>query len=264
MPYTQVSILKSQYSILASMKDNFSVRSESYAKFRPLYPKEMFAFILPLVKTKQIAWDCGTGNGQVAHELAKHFHKVHATDISERQIANATPAENIFYKVEQAERTQFPDKTFDLITVAQAIHWFDFDAFYKEVKRVGKQGSVLAVMGYGLMTIDDATDKVIDYFYKDITNPYWDDERKYIDENYQTIPFPFEEIPSPKPFITAEWNFDQLIGFLNTWSAVQHYIKANNKNPVDLVYGNLKKTWKNDLMKVVRFPVLLRVGKINK
>ncbi len=245
------------------MKDNFSARSESYAKFRPLYPKEMYDFIFPLVKTKQIAWDCGTGNGQVARELAKHFNTVHATDVSERQIANATPAENIFYKVESAEDTHFPDHTFDLITVAQAIHWFDFDAFYKEAIRVGKRDSVLAVIGYGLMTIDNATDKVIEYFYEDITEPYWDKERIYIDEHYQTIPFPFEEIPSPNFFINVEWNFDQLIGFLSTWSAVQHYIKANNKNPVELIYDDLKKTWNKNELKEVKFPVLLRVGKIN-
>ena len=245
------------------MKDNFSLRSDAYAKFRPVYPKELYDFLLPLIKIKQIAWDCGTGNGQVARELAKHFHTVHATDLSEKQISNATQAKNIFYKVESAEHTQFPDKTFDMITVAQAIHWFDFDAFYKEVKRVAKPDSILAVIGYGLMTIDEATDKVVNYFYKDVTNPYWDKERNYIDEHYQTIPFPFEEIPAPQFFITVEWNLEQLTGFLFTWSAVQHYIKANENNPVDLIYDDLKKAWKEDTIKKINFPVLLRVGKIN-
>lgn len=244
------------------MKDNFSGQANDYVKFRPVYPKALYDFLLPLVKKKQIAWDCGTGNGQVAQELAKHFHTVHATDISEKQIANAAHVKNIFYKVEPAEQTQFPDKTFDLITVAQAIHWFDFNTFYNEVKRVIKPEGILAVIGYGLGTIDQGTDNIIQHFYNEITGPYWDKERKYIDENYQTIPFPFEEIPAPQFFITVEWNFEQLFGFLNTWSAVQHYIKANNKNPLDLIYDELKNTWKDDQVKVIQFPVLLRVGKV--
>src|SRR5689334_5303642 len=115
------------------MKDNFSTQSEQYAKFRPTYPDDLYQFLFSLIKTKNIAWDCGTGNGQVAQELSKHFKEVYATDVSEKQIKNAIQRGNIFYKVERAEQTSFPDKNFDLITVAQAIHWFDFDAFYKEV-----------------------------------------------------------------------------------------------------------------------------------
>src|SRR4030095_11116914 len=140
------------------MKDNFATQSDQYVKFRPTYPDELYQFLLPLVKTKDAAWDCGTGNGQVAQELSKHFKKVYATDISEKQIKNAIQRENIFYKVESAERTSFPDKSFDLITVAQAIHWFDFGAFYKEVERTIKPNGVLAVIGYGLLSIDEDTD----------------------------------------------------------------------------------------------------------
>ena len=243
------------------MKDNFSVQSNLYAQYRPVYPQAVYDFILPLVQTKQIAWDCGTGNGQVAYELSKHFHTVHATDISEKQINNAMPAKNIFYKVEQAEHTAFPDRSFDLITVAQAIHWFDFDAFYKEVNRVLKPDGIFAVIGYGLCSIDEATDKTLNYLYKDITDPYWDPERILVDEHYQTIPFPFKEIASPKLFIVKEWTFDHFIGFLNTWSGVQHYIKANENNPIDLVYDHFKKHWKENETKQVKFPVLLRVGK---
>ena len=111
------------------MKDNFSVQSDQYIKFRPTYPNELYSFLLALVESKHTAWDCGTGNGQIARELSKYFNKVYATDISGKQIKNDICRDNIFYKVECAEKTSFPENTFDLITVAQAIHWFNFKNF---------------------------------------------------------------------------------------------------------------------------------------
>jgi len=244
------------------MKDNFSAQSEQYAKFRPTYPDKLYQFLLPLLETKDAAWDCATGNGQVAQVLSEYFKEVHATDISEKQIKNAIQRANIFYKIERAEQTSFPDKNFDLITVAQAIHWFDFEAFYKEVKRVIKPNGILAVIGYGLLSIDKDTDAVINRFYREVTGPYWDKERKYIDEQYQTIPFPFKEIEAPQLYNTYEWTLEQLVGLLDTWSAVQHYIKANRQNPVDIVYKDLKQTWISNKLKTVKFPILLRIGRL--
>lgn len=242
------------------MKDNFSKQSKLYSQFRPGYPKELYDFLLPLVPEKKAAWDCGTGNGQVAGELANHFEKVFATDISENQIKNAVRKNNIFYKVESTENTSFEDNQFDLITIAQAIHWFDFDRFYREVNRTLKPNGIIAAIGYQIMSIDDETDKIIRDFYENTTGPYWDKERRYIDENYLTIPFPFKEIETPKLHSVYEWNIDQLIGFLNTWSAVQHYITKNKSNPVDTIIGELKKCWRSNPTKTVVFPILLRVG----
>ena len=244
------------------MKDNFSMQSEQYLKFRPAYPNELYEFLLSLVEARDTAWDCGTGNGQLALELSKYFKQVQATDISEKQIQNAVQRNNIYYKVEAAEKTSFPDKSFDLITVAQAIHWFDFDAFYKEVKRVIKPGGVFAVTGYALLNIDGTTDKIIRKFHDEIVGPFWDPERKYVDECYQTIPFPFKEIAAPRLHNIYEWKFEQLIGYLNTWSAVQHYIKAEKKNPVDLIKNDMAEAWEKNTVKTVRFPVLLRIGKL--
>ncbi len=246
------------------MKDNFSVQSDQYIKFRPTYPKELYDFLLALVETKHTAWDCGTGNGQIAKELSKYFNKVYATDISEKQIKNAIQGDNIFYKVEGAEKTSFPEKFFNLITVAQAIHWFNFDDFYSEVKRTIKPNGIIAVIGYGFIETDKNTNEIISHFYKTILGVFWDKERKYIDENYQTIPFPFKEIKSPILYNTFKWAFEQLIGYFETWSAVQHYIKTKKENPVDLIKKDLKETWKTGLLKTVRFPILLRIGKVGK
>lgn len=241
------------------MKDNFSVQSAGYAKFRPTYPQELYDFLFSIVSVQHTAWDCATGNGQVARKLAEHFTEVFGTDISQNQLSHAVQKDNITYLLESSDKSSFADQTFDLITVAQAIHWFDFEAFYAEVKRTLKPGGVLAVFGYGVMMIDEEVDPVIHKLYKSILGTHWDEERKFIDEGYLTIPFPFKELLAPEFFITTYWNFDQLIGYLNTWSAVQHYKKANDSSPLDLVSSELQEAW-GDGQKEVKFPILLRVG----
>lgn len=244
------------------MKDNFSTQAKGYAQFRPSYPKEMTDYIASLPKMHARALDVATGNGQVAAALATHFEAVYATDISDKQLENAARAHNILYSNQPAERMDFDDSSFDLITVAQAIHWFDFDTFYKEVYRLLKPDGVFAVMGYGLFVTNPEADAILLDFYKNITGPYWDAERRYLDENYTTIPFPFNEIEAPRFSNTFTWTFEQLTGYLNTWSAVQHYIKANGTNPVDLISDSLKEVWqRNDGQ--VEFPLLLRVGRIS-
>ena len=246
------------------MKDNFSTQSDLYAAFRPTYPDELYNFLLSLIDTKHVAWDCGTGNGQVARALSKYFDKVYATDISEQQITHAFKSDNIFYSLSPAEKTSFANDRFDLIKVAQAIHWFDLNAFYSEVKRTIKPGSVLALIGYSLFKMNPEIDKIINHFYNDIIHAYWDKERGYIDENYTTIPFPFNEIKSPQLCIQFEWTLEQLVGYLTTWSAVQHYIKANNSNPIDSIYPELVKLFTANKKQPGYFPVLLRTAIIEK
>lgn len=244
------------------MKDNFSTQAKDYSKFRPTYPPEMIEYIVSFVKHKGTALDVATGNGQVAVALAKYFEQVQATDMSEKQIENAAKADNVTYKVESAEHTDFDDNQFDLITVAQAIHWFDFDAFYKEVNRLLKPGGIIAVMGYGLFKTNGHSHKILSHFYHNIIGPYWDSERRYLDENYTTIPFPFEEIKVKQFENNLNWTFEQLTGYLDTWSAVQHYKKKNNdEDPVDLIREALKESWEKG-EKQVTFPLLLRIGRV--
>ena len=246
------------------MKDNFSNRSDQYAKFRPTYPGELFDYLLSIVPSTSSAWDCGTGNGQVATQLARAFTTVHATDISQQQIDKAEPQKNIEYSVQSAEHTSFPENSFDLITVAQAIHWFDFDAFYKEARRTAKEQAILAVIGYNLVQITPTIDEVVNHFYKNIVGPYWDKERKYVDDGYRTIPFPFQEIKAPAFKNKFEWTPDHLIGYIGTWSAVKHFEKQNQKDPVDLIREPLLHAWGSATTRAVDFPILLRVARINK
>jgi len=190
---------------------------------------------------------------------------VDASDISQAQIANAKKKENIEYYICPAEHTPFADTSFDLITVAQAYHWINWKRFHNEATRIGKPGSVVAIWMYNMpYSQDEKVTGIIRHFYRDITGPYWDKERKYIDDNYQTIPFPFDEIASPPFENTLAWTFEHLIGYIGTWSAVKHYKKARDKDPVDLVYDELKKAWGDREICTGRLPILLRVARIGK
>lgn len=243
-------------------KDNFSSQSDRYAKYRPTYPNAVFDYLNTIVPQKRDAWDCGTGNGQVARELAKAFERVFATDISQSQIDHALQADNIFYSVQPAERTNFENQQFDLIVVAQAIHWFDFDTFYAEVRRTAKQDALLCLIGYGRITVDHQIDPIIDAFYSEYIGPYWDPERGYIDANYQTLPFPFDEIPAPTFENRLRWSLPQLLGYLSTWSAVKHFIRENGYDPVQEVKNELERHWGKEAEKEVKFPLLFRIGRL--
>lgn len=246
------------------MKDNFSAQASSYAQFRPVYPQILYDRLLDLVKEKSTAWDCGSGNGQVAGVLSAHFDEVIATDISASQIQHAIQKPNINYRLLPAENTDIKTSSVDLITVAQAIHWFNFDEFYKEVKRVSKPEGFLAVWGYNLPELNAQIGKVIQKLYNDILgNQYWDPERRFIEENYRTIPFPFKEIHFPGLQIETSWNLENLLGYLNSWSAVQHYIRKNNINPVGQLETEFKTAWGTEKTCKVSFPIYTRIGKVN-
>ena len=246
---------------LCYVKDNFSKQADLYASYRPAYPAALFDFIFQHVTNKKAAWDCATGNGQTAKELCRHFTQVFATDISQKQLNNAHQAENISYSIQPAEQTNFPDHTFDLITVSQALHWFDFDKFYKEVRRVGKPGSWLSVWMYSLLRITPEIDKIIENYHFDTLSSYWDKERKYVDNNYTTIGFPFDEIKTPAFSIGYEWTIRDLEGYLDTWSALQKFVAANNYSPVPELIRSIEPFWKAERMKI-RFPVVMKMGRI--
>lgn len=244
------------------MKNNFSRQAETYARYRPSYPDEMYEFIFQHVKEKRTAWDCATGSGQIAHKLAQHFEKVYATDISKEQMRYAPQKANIEYLQTPAEDSGLPDKRFDLITVGQAIHWFDFDGFYEEVHRTAGNNAALAVIGYGMIRVDKQTDPLLNRFYDDMFESYFSENRAYINGRYQNIPFPFEEVPSPSFQISYRWSLEDLEGYLNSWSAVQKFKDEDGFNPADDFLELLKsKTgWKVEEKRKVTFPVFLRLG----
>ncbi len=245
------------------MKDNFSTQSDSYSKYRPGYPLELFDYILKQVKHPTLAWDCATGNGQAAKELSRHFDEVYATDISEKQLNNAVQAPNIIYKKETAEKTLLADASVDLITVAQALHWFDFDLFYAEVKRVSKPGGIIAVWTYSLLSINPEIDALINEYHFNTLKKYWDAERAYVDDGYSTIPFPFKQIGDPGFEIKLRWTIEEPEGYFYTWSAAQKYLVQNGYSPVPELMAEIKKSWPVSEVLPIRFPIYLKIGRVN-
>jgi SAM-dependent methyltransferase len=243
-----------------STKDLFSGHANVYASFRPEYPEALYQFIFKFVQGKNIAWDCGTGNGQVAKRLARSFTSVYATDISEKQLEQAKTAPNIFYSVAPAESTAFLPNTFDLITVAQALHWFNAEAFFTEAKRVAKPSCVLAIWGYGNIRINDILDPHIQNFYANVVGKYWDEARGHVETEYRNIAFPFETIDTPRFNIELTWGLRQLKGYLESWSATQRYIKELNENPVIEFSKTLEENWGKDELLPIRFPIFLKLG----
>jgi SAM-dependent methyltransferase len=243
-----------------SFKDHFSKQAADYAKFRPRYPRELFEYLGNIAPSRQLAWDCATGNGQAAVGLATAFAGVIATDASEKQIANAQPHERVEYRAAPAESSGIASETVDLIMVAQALHWFDLDRFYDEVRRVLKKNSVLAASAYNLLHIEPAIDEVINRYYYEVVGPFWPPERKLV-ENFAELPFPFHELDPPEFEMTAQWNLDHLVGYLGTWSSTKRFIAERDGDPLEQISDELRTGWGDpQRTRKVRWPLTLRVG----
>lgn len=241
------------------MKDMFSVGSQSYQVARPSYPRAVLQEILQYVEQRELAWDCGAGSGQFTQLLAPHFDQVVATDLSAQQLHHAPQFDNVSYQVQAAEHTSFMPQSFDLISVAQAIHWFDFKKFYCEVDRCLKSNGVFAVVGYGLIDVlHPEVGDLLQHLYHERLHGFWAPERAYVDECYQTLPFPFIEIECPKFKMCYEWSPQQLLAYLATWSAVREYRAQQHLNPLAELEGFLTH---QEIQFNVEFPVLLRLGR---
>lgn len=239
--------------------DRFSGHASLYAQFRIDYPDELYDSIGSRVPNPSRAWDCATGNGQVAGALADRFDQVDATDISETQLLLAIKKPNITYQLSTAEQTPFADHSFDLITVAQALHWFDVNAFHQEVRRVAKPNAVLAEWGYGLAQITSDIDPVLIDFYRNRVGPYWDPQRKHIDAAYTTLPFPFADVENATFTVRRSWTLDRFLNYLRTWSAVRQYSHENEEDPVVALGAELGERWGTGEREIV-FPVFARIG----
>jgi SAM-dependent methyltransferase len=252
----------SNESPTVNFEDHFSGHSEQYAQHRPHYPDEIYSYLASIAPGHSLAWDCGTGNGQAALGLANYFDKVHATDASTGQISQAYPHEKVEYRVEPAEHVSLNASSVDLVTVAVAIHWFNFDEFYREVKRVLKPNGVLAVWTYSFPEISPALDLLVRQYYYEILSGYWPERIHYLEEEYKTIPFPFEEIP-PSPFMMeVNWNLIQFTGFLNSWSATQRYKSQNGQHPLERIWDKLLAAWGDEKeTRLVRWPLYFRIGR---
>lgn len=238
----------------------FNELSANYHDFRPNYPSVLFQYLASLTLEHELVWDVATGTGQAAIALTKYFRKIIATDSSSEQIQHADQHPQVDYRIEPAEHSSLRDSSVDLITVAQAFHWFDHPAFFKEAQRVLKSKGIFAIWGYGLSRINPEIDSIIDHFYTEIVGPYWPPERKFVETHYQTIAFPMDKLPSPSFSMQKTWSFQQFIGYLATWSAVRAYEKQLNQNPLNLITDRIQSLWAQDEKKIVRWPLFLLLG----
>jgi SAM-dependent methyltransferase len=208
-----------------------------------------------------VALDVGCGSGQAAVGLAEHFERVHAVDPSAEQIRNAIPHPRVVYAVAPAEATGLPPRSVDLVVAAQALHWFDLDRFYDEVRRVLKPGGAVAIWCYTLTRVSPEVDSVIDRYYYETVGPYWPRERRLVDDGYASLPFPFDEVPAPELEIRLTWTLVDMLAYLRTWSPTRLYIKANGVDPVSLVEPELAAAWgRHGAPRTVTWPIKMRAG----
>lgn len=245
-----------------SFKDLFSKQSKVYSRSRPTYPQSLFEFLAGLPERRGLAWDCATGNGQAAVRLAEYFDKVIASDASRAQVENAQQKSNVEYAVFPAERADIADGTVDLVTVAQALHWFDFDNFYNEVRRVARKGSVIAAWTYGLHSVSPEVDRITYRLYGDVLDGYWPAEIRYIENDYRDIPFPFPQIESPVFTIELEWDLADMAAYLYSWSSVQKYMEQK-RDPVEMLHHDFASAWGDHAAKrKVTWQVHVKAGRV--
>jgi SAM-dependent methyltransferase len=242
--------------------DHFSQQAGAYARYRPSYPAGLYAHLASVTPRHDRAWDVGTGNGQAALGLARHFQSVIATEPSEQQITLATPHERVTYCVAMAEDSGIEDHSIDLVTAALAVHWFDLDQFYTEVKRVLKPDGVLAVWCYNLTGITPEVDAVMESYYHDVLGEFWPPQIRWVDEHYQTLPFPFEEIAAPEFALEAVWSLNDLFGYLSSWSAAPRYKAVRGADPLNEKSAEFAAAWGAAGDRIVRWPLYLRAGRL--
>ncbi len=248
---------------LASFKDHFSRVARAYAAVRPKYPDELYAFLASQAPARDVAWDAATGNGQAAIGLARHIEHVIATDASTEQIAHAIADVRVEYRVARAEQSELSRASVDLITVAQAAHWFDLDAFYDEVRRVARPDALLALWSYGYFVMTPEIDAIIDRFSEGKLQSYWPKESRVIRDHYRPLPFPFAEIDAPPFYMQHPFTLEQLEQYFRSWSGVQRYIDSKGEDPVPIVMDELRNIWGDrDASRTASFELYLRVGRV--
>ena len=242
-----------------SFKDHFSGHADSYAAYRPTYPQALMRFLADCCEQRRVAWDCATGNGQTALALTPYFQRIIATDASAAQIEAAKAHAAIEYRVADAESSGLPDSSVDLITVSQALHWFDLERFFDEAMRVLVPGGVLSAWSYELCTVEPQIDAIILELYR-LIDRFWAPERRMVEDRYRGIELPMPAIAAPEFVMSAEWSADAMLGYLRTWSASQAFRREHGIDPVDSIEEALRSNWGPE-PRDVRWPLAMKLGR---
>jgi SAM-dependent methyltransferase len=244
-------------------KDHFSGHASEYAAYRPSYPPALFELLASLPRRRGLALDCATGNGQAAVGLAERFERVVAIDASREQLANARPHPRVEYRLARAEETGVEAAAVDLVCVAQALHWLDFDSFYAEVRRIMAPGGAIAAFTYDLARVAPELDRIVDRLAHQVVAAYWPPERRWVDEEYRTLPFPFAELATPKLENEAYWDLGRMLLYLGTWSSVRRYLEATGRDPIKMLQDELTAAWGDPAQaRRVYWPISMRAGRV--
>lgn len=237
----------------------FAKLAKAYSLYRPSYPLSLFAHLADLAPARTNVWDCATGNGQAALGLSKYFDQVDATDLSVEQIAHAFPDPKVRYHVSSAEKTKFSDHSFDLVTVAEALHWFDLNSFFAEVRRVLRPGGLLAVWNYGHCQISPEIDQIVAEYRSRILGRYWHQATRTDNVHSQAIPF--NEIPVQLPALKESWGLQHFLGYLNSWSASASFKTESGYAATDLIQEQLTARWADGGARMeISWPLYIRAG----
>jgi SAM-dependent methyltransferase len=248
---------------MSGFKDHFSAAATGYAAHRPVYPRAVAEALAAQSPGRDLAWDAGCGSGQLSVVLGEVFDRVVATDASAARIAAATPHPAVRYSVAPAETSGLPDGSVDCAVAAQAAHWFDLDAYYREVRRVARPGGLVALVTYAVMEVDPGIGRIVEHFYRQTLEGHWPPERQLVEEGYRSLPFPFEPVEAPALALEHRWNAEQLLGYVGTWSAVQSLRKGGRGAEFDRFGDELRDAWGDPTTaRNVRWPLSFRLGRV--
>lgn len=242
-------------------KDHFSSHAAAYAAYRPVYPPELAAWLSAIAPSRDEALDVGCGSGQFALLLAEHFQRVIATDPSAQQIASAKPHPRVDYRVASAEASGLPDASADLLTAAQAAHWFDLPAFFAEARRLLRPGGAIALISYAGMEHRGPIEPIVERFRLETLKDYWPPERAMVENGYADITLPFTPIAAPDFAIELSWPLAAMIGYLDTWSAVRAMETRIGRGPFDDAVAEISAAWGDpDEHRTIRWPLAILAG----
>jgi SAM-dependent methyltransferase len=239
--------------------DHFSKVASQYAAYRPRYPQALVDLLVERCAAHGLAWDAGCGNGQLSVSLARRFERVIATDPARAQIDAAEANPRVEYRCEPAEASSLADGSADLAVAAQAAHWFDWPRYVAEVGRVAKPGALVALLGYGGLSV--AGDRLIDHYYKVTTAAYWPKGREHVDNFYRDLVWPWPEVAAPAMDMVMEWTRDELLGYIGTWSATQRLTAAVGPGPYAELCEAVAREWPDGERRPVRWPLAIRLAR---
>lgn len=244
-------------------KDHFSHGSQAYAQRRPRYPRALVDFLADSSPSVGLAWDVGCGSGQLSTLLPERFERVVATDASAQQLEHAEAHPKVEYRQAPAEASGLSSRCVDLVTVAQAAHWFDLPRFYAEVRRVAcVPETVLALITYSFHSVAPAVDEVVGRFALGTLADWWPKERVLVDSGYSTLDFPFERLAVPPLELVADWDVDAVLGYIRTWSAVGKFVQAGHGAQVAAFEQEARAAWGDIGPRRVTWPLTVVAGRV--